>query len=419
MNEKLLHYLWQTMQFNLNELTDTTGEAIEIIAKGNYNANGGPDFTNAKIRHTGKLWVGNIELHVCTSDWKKHNHSSDKKYGNVILHVVWEHDVELGLNFPTLELKGRVSLSLMEKHRQLMGTCAFIPCEKMISAVDEIIVQSWKERLLVERLIEKSLLVQSFLAENKNSWEESFWWLLARNFGITANADAFEQIARSLSVTTLAKSKSNLLQIEALLMGQAGLLENSFNDDYANMLQKEYRYLQVMHKLKKPEMLLQFLRMRPANFPTIRLSQLAMLVHKSTHLFSKIKEANTVKEIEWLLDVKANDYWHYHYVFDEKTPYKQKLIGRQMRHGIIINTVLPILFAYGTINKEPAFKSKALQWLDEMQPEQNKITKGFSALGLENKSAFDSQALLQLYKKYCDKKRCLECAIGNGILKKA
>ncbi|HRF20530.1 MAG TPA: DUF2851 family protein, partial [Chitinophagaceae bacterium] len=238
-----------------------------------------------------------------------------------------------------------------------------------------------------------------------------------RNFGMKVNADAFEAMSRSIPITILAKQKQQIHQLEALLLGQAGLLEGKLKDEYAVMLQKEYRYQKVKYKLKPIIIPLHFLRMRPVNFPTVRLAQLAMLVHQSAHLFSKIKEAGAVKEIKNWFDVTANDYWHYHYRFDESSSFKKKKLGEAMINNIIINTVAPVLFAYGSYHNEQQYKDKALLWLEGTAPEANSITKGFTGLGIENKNAFDSQVLIEMKNEYCNKKRCLECGVGNALLK--
>ncbi len=417
MTEQLLQFIWQFQYYNKHNLQTTAGEALQIVQTGLHNTNQGPDFLNAKIKCGETLLAGNTEVHINASEWKDHKHSNDKNYNNVILHVVWEEDKALQLNFPVLELKTRVSNLLLETYEQLMLAKNFIPCQAHIKSVPEITITAFKERLMVERLQEKAAYVATLLKENNQHWEAIFWQMIAKNFGIKINSDAFESIAKSVSLNVLAKHKNQLLQLEALLMGQAGLLENNFVDDYAIMLQKEYRFLRQKYTLVPTHMPVYFLRMRPANFPTIRLSQLAILVSQSNHLFVHIKEATTIKDIEKMFDVAANDYWHYHYTFDDQTAYKKKTLGKQMVQNIIVNTILPVLYAYGWYNNNELYKIKALQWAAQLLPEKNNITKGFEMLGIANKSAYDSQALIQLKNKYCSEKRCLDCAIGNKILK--
>jgi hypothetical protein len=416
MTERLLQFIWQFQYFNQTELTTNSAEILQVIFPGQYNTNQGPDFLDAKIKLGKTTWAGSVELHLRTSDWKKHRHSGDKNYNNVILHVVWEND-GTGDKIPVFELKGRVSKLLLQRYKDLMEASSFIPCEKMIHSVKEITWRSWKDRLLAERLTRKAAIVETFLNQNNYHWEETFWWMLARNFGVKVNSDTFEAIAKSVPVNILAKHKSQIHQLEALLLGQAGLLEGKYNDDYPKLLQREYKFLKEKYKLKPVHVPVHFLRMRPGNFPTIRLAQLAALVQNSAHLFSRIKEATLVKEVKTWFTVTANDYWHYHYRFDKASAFRKKELGHSMTDNIIINTICPVLFAYGSYHGEEKYKDKALVWLEKTASESNSITKGFAKLGIENKNAFDSQALIELKNEYCSKKRCLDCGVGNALLK--
>ena len=419
MTERLLQYIWQFQYYNANNLTTVDGDIVQINYPGIFNTNQGPDFLEGKIKVADTIWAGNIELHIKSSDWNLHKHSDDKNYNNIILHVVWENDIELGLPFPVLELQNRVSNFLLGRYEELMKATSFIPCESSINKVDVLTWNSWKDRLLAERLQQKAGVIFDHLTNNNNHWEETFWWLLASNFGVKVNSNAFEKIAKSIPISILAKHKNQIHQLEALLFGQAGLLENTFKDDYPAMLQKEYLFYKTKYKLKPIQASLFFLRMRPANFPSIRLAQLAMLINQSINLFSIIKESKSLKEIKGLLNVTANDYWHYHYVFDESTAFKEKNTGAQMINNILINTIVPIIFAYGLFNKEEDYKNKALVWLEEISAEKNNITNAYTLIGIENNNAFDSQALIQLKNEYCNKKRCLECAVGNRLFKTA
>jgi hypothetical protein len=418
MTEKLLQYIWQFQYFNHALLTTADNEILQINTPGILNTNQGPDFLDANIKVGNTTWAGNIELHLKSSGWISHQHSKDKNYSNIILHVVWQDDGTAELSFPVLELQNRVSKFLLGRYDELMNTTAFIPCEKNIKQVNGLTWKSWIDRLLAERLQHKSTIIFKHLTANNNHWEETFWWLLANNFGIKVNSDAFEKIARSLPVNLLTKHKNQIHQLEALLFGQAGLLQNNFTETYPLMLQKEYRFYKSKYKLQPIQAPLFFLRMRPANFPSVRLAQLAMLINRSLHLFSVLREAETLKEIKDLLNVTANDYWHYHYVFDEATAFKEKHLGTQMINNILINTIIPIVFAYGLYNKEEGYKEKAMQWLEQTAAEKNNITNAYSLLGIQNKNAFNSQALIQLKNEYCNRKRCLECAVGNSLLKK-
>jgi hypothetical protein len=414
--ERLLQFIWQFQYFNRSELATTSGETVQIIHPGHYNTNQGPDFSNAKIKIGYAIWAGSVELHIRTSDWSKHDHGRDENYRNVILHVVWDHDANVVNNIPVLQLKEKVSKLLLHQYESLMNTARFIPCENCIHSVAGITWMSWKDRLLAERMLRKSKAVEKYLQQSNHHWEETFWWLLARNFGMQINADAFEAMARSIPLNILAKHKNQIHQLEALLLGQIGLLAENFEEDYPKLLKKEYQFYNSKYKLSAINVNVFFLRMRPGNFPTVRLAQLAMLVHESAHLFSKIKEASSVKEVKKWFAVTANDYWHYHYRFDEPSSFKKKRLGSAMIANVLINTIAPMLFAYGNCHGEEKYRQKALKWLEEILPETNSITKSFEQLGIENKNAFDSQALIELKNEYCSKKRCLDCAVGNAIL---
>jgi len=422
MTERLLQFIWQFQYFNRQQLFTVNGELLQIIFAGEWNTNQGPDFKQARIKINETLWAGEVELHINASDWHKHRHTNDAHYNKVILHVVWQNDEAItdvqGNIIPTLELQNRVSNLLLNRYQNWMNQNNTIPCNADIATVSAITWQSWKERLLVERLEQKASHVGQLLLQTNNNWEEVFWRLLCRYFGAGANSEAFEQLATSLPVSILAKHKNQLQQIEALLLGQAGLLGKKFTTHYPLLLQREYDFLSKKYQLKPIAKAPVFLRMRPVNFPTVRLAQLAMLVHQSVHLFSKIKEANDVKTITGLLAVTANDFWNDHFQLDELSEHQPKKLGSQMINTLLINAAVPVLFAFGKYAAEPRYADKAIQWLEEISAEKNAIVKLFAQLQVEQKSAFDSQALLQLKQHYCDKKRCLECAVGNAVLKR-
>lgn len=421
MNERLLQFIWQFQYFNKNELQTEAGERLTIIQPGQYNTHQGPDFLDAKISIDNTILAGNIEIHINSSDWTKHNHTNDKNYANIILHVVWENDSNIFYRnhfvLPTLTLQNLIPKLLLDRFKDLMLHKSFVPCDAYLPVLDEMKWLAWKERMAIERMQRKSDFVLNLLKEANNHWEEVFWWMLARNFGIKVNVDIFESIARSIPLNILAKHKNQIHQLEAFLLGQAGLLESDFEEDYPQLLKNEYVFYQKKYQLKQVPVKPFFLRMRPANFPTIRLAQLAMLVHKSSHLFSKIKETNSLQTVKNLLNVTANDYWHYHYKMDEASDYKPKQLGNQMAENIIINTAIPVLFAFGLINKEETIKDKVMQWLSELAAEKNTITKKWMEHGVLNNNALESQALIELKNNYCELRRCLECAVGNAILK--
>jgi len=421
MNEKLLQFIWQFQYFNKQHLTIADGDDLSVIYPGRLNLNQGPDFSEAKIKIGNTTWIGNIELHVMASDWNAHNHTEDNNYSNIILHVVWINDVQLFNKnekpIPTLELQQLVPKIMLQHYQQLMQSRSFVACEDHLPLLSEMGWLAWKERLVAERLERKAKHVLELLEEANHHWEEVFWWLLAKNFGMKVNADAFEQMAKSISLNILAKHKYQLNQLEALLFGQSLLLNIDFKEDYPKLLQREYKFLSAKHKLKQINRAPDFLRMRPANFPTIRLAQLAALIFKSTHLFSRILETETIKQLRELLDVSANDYWHYHYSFDETTNYKEKKVGETMISNIIINTIVPVLFAYGMYHKNQQAKDKAVYYLSNLAAEINNITRQWQTKNITNKNAFDSQALIELKNNYCNEKHCLSCTVGNKLLR--
>lgn len=353
-----------------------------------------------------------------TSDWEKHQHQSDPQYNNVILHVVFRHDKELAHAIPVLELEPRISILLLERYNALLNAESFIPCATAVGSVKDLVWLAWKERLLAERLTRKAENILTLLRQSNNHWEETLWWLLARNFGVKVNADAFEAIAKSISINVLARHKGSIHQLEALLLGQAGLLNGEFADDYPKLLQREYNYLQKKLSLQPCPFPLQFLRMRPGNFPTLRLAQLAAMLHQSSHLFSKLLEASEVDEVKQLFQVTANDFWHYHYTFAQASPFKKKTLGAESIDNIVINTIIPVLFAYGHHHGEEKYKDRALRWLGKISAEKNYITKGFADLGITAKTAYDTQAFIELKNEYCSPKKCLHCSVGNKLLKR-
>jgi hypothetical protein len=421
MNEKLLQFIWQFQYFNKNDLITTDSSSLTIIHPGQFNYNQGPDFSEAKIKLNNTTWIGNIEVHIQASQWHTHHHTNDSNYSNIILHVVWVNDLviknENQQALATLELQHLVPKIMLQQYEQLMNTKGFIPCENYLPVLIEVNWLSWKERLMAERLKRKAEVFIDYLEQANHHWEEVFWWMLARNFGAKVNASSFEQLARSITVNMLAKHKNQVNQLEALLLGQAGLLNENFKEDYPMLLQREYKFLSKKYHLKAINKAPDFLRMRPANFPTVRLAQLAMLIHQSTHLFSRILEISNIADLRELLDVTANDYWHYHYRFDNPTTYKPKNLGSLMTDNLIINTVVPVLFAYGLYHNMQQWKDRALLYLMQLPPERNSITNEWKHHNILNENALDSQALIELKNNYCDKKYCLNCAVGNKLLK--
>lgn len=419
MQEKLLQFIWQYSLYNPTQLTTTKGEAVTVVHPGMYNTNAGPDFLEAKIRVGDTLLVGHTELHVNSSDWRKHGHDNDAAYNNVVLHVVYKHDVEAGpKNTAILELANHIPPDVLKKYEYLMQAKTEIPCASQLQSVRDITRESLLSRMLAERWEEKQSVWVDLLEKSAGDWRNVLYWRMAANFGFKVNADVFLALAQSIPHNVFAKGNS-LLQTEAILFGQAGMLDYNFADDYPNQLKQEYAYLRQKFKLNPLRShRWKFLRLRPANFPTIRIAQFAALVHQSFHLFSQIVETHSVKEILPLLEVTASEYWDNHYRFDEETDVKSKKhLGKLSVYNIIINTIAPIQFLYAQAHGTAKDQEQALQLLDTIPAEKNNITSLWQDYEWKAANAGHSQAMIQLYNNYCTKKRCLECAIGLSLIK--
>jgi hypothetical protein len=421
MTEAFLHHVWKLKLFNFKNLKTTDGESLEIIKTGLHNKDSGPDFFNAQLRIAGTLWAGNVEIHLKSSDWKIHAHEKDDAYDTVILHAVYELDEPVkrkdGSVIPTLELKGKFDHRLWKNYDELLESTHWIPCRQHIRTVGQFTLSNWLDRLLAERLERKTEAILVALRLNKNNWEETFYHHLAANFGFRLNALPFEMLAKSLPLAYLAKHKNHLNQVEAMLFGQAGMLEKEFIDEYPTELSKEYSFLKKKFGLVSiPLHQWKFLRLRPVNFPTIRIAQFAQLVHHSSHLFSKILDCERMHEMESYFGVNASAYWQAHYIFDKFSRLQVKHIGSSSVQNILVNTVVPFLFAYGKIRHSEMHQQRALEFLDQLPSERNSIISKWQELGIESSSAYRSQALLQLKNVYCAEKKCLTCSIGNKII---
>jgi len=420
MSEYFLQYIWKHNLLDKTSSRTINGDTIEIIATGNQNLNSGPDFLDARIKINNTLWVGNVEIHKSSSDWRKHQHNKDKAYNNVILHVVEHHDEislnEKGCKIPIFILK--YPMQIKANYKQLLENERWVACEGLVQAIDIFSKEYWLNKLTIERLEEKANFIMNKLEQSKYNWEEVFYVLIARNFGFKVNAEPFERLARALPLRCLAKHKNNLFQIEALLFGQAGFLEQDCSDKYFLSLQKEYLFLQKKFGLKPIEKHnWKFMRLRPVNFPTIRIAQFAQLIHKSSNLFSQLLEQNSVKGLAKYFDVEALAYWNIHYKFGVESAEKSKKLGKYSINTIIINTVIPLLFVYGKHKGDYKMQDKALALLESIPAENNAIIKNWNKTGISSQNASYSQALLQLKNKYCDKKKCLDCLLGNKIIR--
>jgi hypothetical protein len=422
MNEALFQFIWQYSLYQPVGLHTADGEPLTVIYCGKLNRDAGPDFLEAKIKIGSTILVGNVELHIKSSDWLRHGHQHDAVYKNLILHVVYENDIaDAAAGTPVLDLHKHIPQHIIPQYSRLIQTTNKLPCAGQHINVRQITKESWLSRLLAERWEQKLADWNVLLENSAEDWRNLLYWRMAANFGFKTNATPFLMLAQSLPLNLAAKHRENIMQIEALLFGQAGMLEETFEDDYANALQKEYGYLRKKYKLTPiAGYLWKFLRMRPANFPTIRIAQFAALIHKSVHLFSQIIETHSVKEIEPLLDVTASSYWDTHFQFD--VPQKKaipKSLGDLSVQNIIINTIAPIQFLYAAKQDTQNLQERALQLLEAVPAEKNNITRIWEGNGWLAANAAHSQALLQLYNNYCSSKRCLECTVGLNIIRQA
>jgi hypothetical protein len=421
--EEFLCFIWQFRLIQHAKLQTTLGEPLEIIHCGFPNSHAGPDFYDVKIKVGSTIWVGNVEIHVKSSDWHVHGHQINKAYDNVVLHVVLVDDSPVsrldGTLIPTLIVKDLYPQSLVDRYKSLMTTKQYFPCESQISTVDQIVVHSWLSRVVVERYESKYVEVCAILKQNKGDWDATLYFLLARGFGFKVNNAPFEMLARSLNHQLFHKYKDNPVQIEALIFGQAGFLSGDFQERYPVQLQSEYEFLKKKFNLKPMEVSVwKFLRMRPGSFPTKRLAQFAGLMIKSQHLFSKILEAENLQAIKSEFEaLQIHAYWSNHYHFGATSVVSKTQLGALSIENLIINTVCLILFCYGKALDFPFYMDQAFNILEQLQGENNSIVNRYSNSGIKIETALVSQALLELNKNYCARKKCLNCGIGIKILR--
>ena len=420
--EQLLHYVWKHKIFSLKELKTTTGQQVEVIDTGLANTDAGPDFFNAKLKLDGVLWIGNIEIHERSSDWFKHGHHADAGYNSVILHIASEIDMEIsrsnGERTPQIQLI--CPEAVRTNYKELLETDSYPPCYRIIPSLSPFTAHSWMSALQMERFEQKATLLNERLKRCQGNWEDAFFITLARNFGFGLNGDAFETWAHQLPFRAVDKHRNDLFQIEAIFFGQAGILEDSDGDGYYLRLKKEYTYLQ--HKFGLIPMdasLWRFLRLRPANFPHIRIAQLACLYHRAYGLLSRIMETETLQGVRDILKGGTSEYWLTHYTFGGSSPSRPKTLSNTSLDLLIINTVVTFLYAYGLHKGNRVLCARAGSFLEELKAENNYITRMWEQCGMKASNAADSQALIQLKKEYCDKKKCLYCRIGYEYLKRS
>lgn len=422
MSEDFLHYLWKYKLFSVLNVKSTLDENVQIIKSGSHNFNSGPDFLNAHIRINKHLWIGNVEIHLKSSDWYLHKHESDANYDAVILHVVWEHDASIYTKnnslLPTVILKDIVDKNVLSNYMDLSTrTKSWIPCNKAISQIETFEFSNWKERLFFERLQRKSNEMNSLLRASNENFEAVLFQLLAKNFGLKVNADAFLNLANSFDYSVLKKVSSNEQHLSALLFGQAGFLERNIENEYFKELKTEYLFLRKkFNLLPLPIHSFSFFRMRPSNFPTLRIAQLASLFSKHQNLFSKLMNLEKLNDYYTFFNIDVAPFWKTHFNFESNSKKTSKKLTNDFVDLLLVNTIIPLKFLYQR-KKGVMLDHVSLSILKAIKPEKNTIISKFMRLEVPVDNAFDTQALLELKNNYCDKKRCLSCAVGLRFLK--
>jgi len=420
MREDFLHYVWHHKKFDFLNLKTVCNKKISIIDTGVYTQHSGADFFNAQLKIDDLHWAGNVEIHIKSSDWYLHNHHIDSNYDNVILHVVWDYDVDVyrrnNTEIPVLILKNYIQKEINDLYMNLTKNKTWIFCEKQISTIDKNQFDLWKKQLFTERLHQKSSLIEQLLQENKNDWEATLFCMLAKNFGLNTNGNSFFEILKSIPFSIIRKESFEVENLEALFFGKANLLDSDFEEHYPKDLQNRWNYLKIKYQLEKTFFEhLEFFRHRPDNFPTIRLAQLAMLYHSNNNFFDTIINSNTITELRRFFNTATSYYWKTHYVLDKQSPAKKKSLSRDFVDLLIINTIIPFRFVYDNY-----LKKNSLTFLEkiatDIQPEKNSVIERFKKIGIKSENAFDTQALLQLKKHYCDHKGCMKCQIGRSLL---
>lgn len=420
MDEQFLHYIWKYQKFDQNKLKLTEGQSLMVYCPGNHNQDSGPDFEEARIKIDAIEWAGQVEIHINSSDWNHHNHQHDPAYENVILHVVWNYDSEIHLNgeaIPTLELKSIIDPGLIEKYQKHIRSNQEILCSSQLPGVSPLTIRGMLDRVLVERLEEKASRILNDLQSRKNDWEEVTYRALASNFGFSTNKEAFIRLTELLPFSKLKKALQNEKSTEALLFGQAGFL-NEAKDEYQDSLKSEFQFLQK--KFQLPESMVKpqwkFGKLRPANFPPVRLAQLAAVLYNTPKLFTILTQTESIKTLKEHLRPPLSQYWQAHYDFGKERERATRQIGKSSFENILINTVAPLLAAYSKYTAGPTFMDRAVELLESSPTENNRITRKWSKIDVNAKTAIDSQAFIQLFKSYCQKRKCLQCNIGVEIL---
>lgn len=421
--EVFLHHIWKYGKFDPTCLCTTNGIPIQLIKRGVINTDSGPDFSNACLKLGNQLWYGNIEIHIKSSDWNLHHHQYDPAYNNTILHVVWIHDKEVkrqdGTTLPTLTLEGKIPKSHFQNYQLLHQNLDFIPCQNLISAEK---YSDYKigmlHKAVAERLTAKSDKIYTIAKQHHFDWKQTLIWTIAKYFGFKVNNEPMEQLIASFPNNAIAKLNYDLFRIESLLFGQAGFLCSlSIENPYFLALKKEYTYLKKVFHLQPLNVTQwKFSRMRPANFPTLRIAQLASLIANQKNIFEIITEQDDFVHLYSALQIQVSEFWKSHYHFSAPSEFHSSKIGTGSINGILINAIIPFCYAYGNHKNIERLLSNSFIWLSQIQKEENKLIKKYTNLGFRNTNAYESQGILGLYDLYCKEKKCLDCMLGNHIL---
>lgn len=421
MTEEFLCYLWEFRLFR-GDLKLVDGRDFRIVNSGIRNHESGPDFFNARIQIEEIQWVGNVEIHLKASDWIRHHHHNDKSYDNVILHVVFESDTSIetaaGETVPTFSVENFFDITLWEHFQQIIKGRGWVPCAGLVGKADDFVVLSWLENIAAARLMKRQEEIETVLQRTGNDWDAAYWIRLCRNFGFQVNAVPFELLGSMLPLNYLLKHADSLLAVESILFGVAGMLNEDFQDDYPKQLQKEFDFYRKKFNINVLEKhLWKFMRTHPGNFPTIRLAELAQVVCSGGAHLSNILNANSIDELKKMFCVAASDYWNNHYRFDKTSSEKVKILGNNSIDLLLINTVIPFIFSYGQLRKDDLLSEKALIFFQQLPPEDNQIIRNWEKLGVKAQNAMESQSLIQLKQQYCSSSKCLQCRIGDYLLR--
>ncbi|MDQ3141536.1 MAG: DUF2851 family protein [Bacteroidota bacterium] len=422
--EELLHFIWRTKLLAAERLETIDGETIEIIHPGIINLNQGPDFTMAKLKIAGIIWVGQVEMHVMASDWKRHSHDGDKQYDNVILHVVWQYDQEILIHnqiLKTLELKNYIREETLNRYRYLQNTHTQIPCQALISNIPQHVIQNQLARTLIERFHKKIERIKTELEYVSGDWNEVFYKNIAKYLVTPVNAIAMDWLTTIVKLKLLQKYNGKLISLESLLFGTAGFLQENYTDSYYQSLKFEYQYLKNKHSLDElSPHVWKFLRMRPAHFPSMRIAQIAGLFYSKQNIFDQLIHCDNINRALECLDSNPTDYWKHHFRFGEEykmfSEEKNAGIGIKTKEILLINVVCPMLFCYGNLNAKNELREKALHWMGQLKAEINQFTKIWTQIDIKFKNAAETQGCLELYHAYCKEKKCLDCQIGAKLM---